>query len=133
MQFVNNNLKNYCIENLYCVVAGLHLYSFWGLFNKGKAIKRDIRVHCISSFGNWASICVTTEPEISRILGRKTEKQQFHIFEPLKAHTYEPNISLIKLTVIMQNPDYNANNVHQRYKIDLCCIQLNLLGIAAFT
>ena len=65
------------MENLYCMVAGLHLYSFCGLFNKGKAIKRDIRVHCISSFGMWIGICATTEPEISRILGRKTEKQHW--------------------------------------------------------
>ena len=57
------------------MVAGLHLYSFCGLFNKGKAIKRDIRVHCISSFGTQTGICVTTEPEISRILGGKIEKQ----------------------------------------------------------
>ena len=28
-----------------------------------------------------------------------------HIFEPLKAHTYEPNISLIQLILIMKNPD----------------------------
>ena len=30
----------------------------------------------------------------------------FYIFEPLKANTYEPNISLIRLILIMQNPDY---------------------------
>ena len=27
----------------------------------------------------------------------------FYIFESLKAHTYEPNISLIRLILIMQN------------------------------
>ena len=30
----------------------------------------------------------------------------FYIFEPLKAHTYEPNISLIRLILIMQNPEW---------------------------
>ena len=28
------------------------------------------------------------------------------IFEPLKAHTYVPNISLIRLMLIMQSPNY---------------------------
>ena len=30
----------------------------------------------------------------------------FYIFEPLKTDTYEPNISLIRLILIMQNPEY---------------------------
>ena len=29
----------------------------------------------------------------------------FYIFEHLMAHTYEPNISLIRLMLIMQNPE----------------------------
>ena len=29
----------------------------------------------------------------------------FYIFEPLKAHTYEANISLIRLILIKQNPE----------------------------
>ena len=29
----------------------------------------------------------------------------FYVFKPLKAHTYELNISLIKLILIMQNPE----------------------------
>ena len=29
----------------------------------------------------------------------------FYIFEPLKTHSYEPDISLIRLMLIMQNPD----------------------------
>ena len=35
-------------------------------------------------------------------------KNTFHIFESLKAHIYEPSISLTSLMLIMQNPDYQA-------------------------
>ena len=39
----------------------------------------------------------------------------FYIFESLKAHIYETNISLIRLMLIMQNPDcylgsFNSNS-----------------------
>ena len=30
-----------------------------------------------------------------------------HIFEPLKAHIYEPDISLIWMRLIMQKPEYS--------------------------
>ena len=30
----------------------------------------------------------------------------FYIFEPLKAHTCESNVSLIRLILIMQNPEW---------------------------
>ena len=30
----------------------------------------------------------------------------FHVYETLKIHTYEQNISLIRLILVMQNPDY---------------------------
>ena len=30
----------------------------------------------------------------------------FYIFEPLKVHTYEPNINLIRLMLVMQNPEF---------------------------
>ena len=46
------------------------------------------------------------------MLGSKVwtvEGPTFYIFEPLKAHTYEPNISLIRLVSIMQNPDYSLS------------------------
>ena len=36
----------------------------------------------------------------------RPKMRTFYIFEPLKAHTYEPNISLISLMLIMQNPEY---------------------------
>ena len=34
----------------------------------------------------------------------------FYIFEPLNAHTYEPNVSLINLMLNMQNADYLSDN-----------------------
>ena len=41
--------------------------------------------------------------------GERPKMWTFYIFEPLKAHTYEPNISLIRLMLIMQNPKYLSN------------------------
>ena len=36
-----------------------------------------------------------------------------YIFESLKTHTYEPNIILIRLMLIMQNPEYERNSLVQ--------------------
>ena len=66
------------------MVAGLHLYSFCGLFNMGRAIKREITVHCVSSFGTWTSICVTIKPEIFWKYGEGIEKQHWH---PMWGHS----------------------------------------------
>ena len=40
---------------------------------------------------------------------KKPKMWTFYIFEPLKAHIYEPNISVIRLMLIIQNPDYYTN------------------------
>ena len=49
------------------MAAGFTLVQFLQIINMGRAIKRDIRVHCISSFGMQTGICVTIKPEISWI------------------------------------------------------------------
>ena len=60
------------------------LVQFCELLSNGKAIKTDIRVHCVCSFGTQTGICTTTEPEISWILGEKTEKQHINLTLPVQ-------------------------------------------------
>ena len=55
------------MENLYRMVAGFTLVQFLQIINTGRTIKRDVRVHCISSFGTRTGICATIKPEISWI------------------------------------------------------------------
>ena len=48
----------------------------------------------------------------------------FYIFEPLKAHTYEPNISLIRLFLIMQNPIETLNTSCDHISSSSCWIKI---------
>ena len=45
----------------------------------------------------------------------RDQKYQHSFFEPLKAHICEPNISLIRLMLNIQNPDY-GNTLEQNPK-----------------
>ena len=79
---------------------------------------------------NQSGFCIIKNRLIRLTLGSKAwafERAKMWTFYIFETHTYEPNISLIGLMLIMQNPEYETEwQIHRNWTF-FCCVLFILL------